>query len=257
MGTALLVGVLGARTIDAQSIRLSDCQTDRVAELAKRHGVGAAANNRELVRWANLLVLAVKPQQVNGVLKDLEGSIQPGTLLVSIAAGISTAHLEGRVADSVRVVRAMPNAPLVVKSGVTALCRGLRAQDADLATARELFESVGQVVEVPEGSMDAVTGLSGSGPAFVLVVIEALSDAGVRAGLPRGVARTLAAQTVLGAARWVLESGEHPSELRDRVTSPAGTTIAGLAALEQAGLRHALLEAVRAATARAQELGKG
>jgi pyrroline-5-carboxylate reductase len=183
--------------------------------------------------------------------------MKPGTLVISIAAGVDTATIEEAVADGVRVVRAMPNTPALVGAGATAVSAGKHASEADLATARALFDAVGITVELDEGQLDAVTGLSGSGPAYIFLILEALADAGVKVGLARRNAQRLAAQTVMGSAKMLLETDEHPGKLKDMVTSPGGTAIAGLHTLEQGGLRTTLINAVETATKRSRELGRG
>ena len=202
-----------------------------------------------------MVVLAVKPQAMPALLNDV-GQALTGKLVVSIAAGVTISWMCERIVTPRGIVRAMPNTPALVREGVTALACQADLPTDDLAAVRTLFEAVGSVVAVEERLMDAVTGLSGSGPAYVFVAIEALADGGVKMGLPRATAVLLAAQTVLGAARMVLESGEHPALLKDRVASPGGTTIAGLHQLEAGGLRSCLMEAVEAATNRSQELGR-
>jgi len=190
------------------------------------------------------------------VLFEIAPALTPDKLVISIVAGVPAARISEGLGGHARVVRAMPNTPAIVGEAATALASGRAATQEDLTVADELFRSVGLVVHVAEGLMDAVTGLSGSGPAFVFIAIEALSDAGVRAGLPRDIATKLATQTIVGAGKLALETGEHPARLKDMVTSPGGTTIAGVAALEREGYRNALMCAVEAATARSRELGK-
>ena len=216
----------------------------------------SAASNADVVGQANVIFLAVKPQNMTAVFAEIGGKVAPEKLVVSIAAGVTLARLcEGLKTN--RVVRVMPNTPALVGKGASAYALGLAATAADGQLVGQLLGAVGQAFQVDEKLLDAVTGLSGSGPAFVYVMIEALSDGGVRMGLPRDVATALAAQTVRGAAEMVLTTGEHPAVLKDKVASPGGTTIAGLAALEGGGLRAALIAAVEAATRRSQELGKG
>lgn len=213
-----------------------------------------AGSNQDVVRQADVVILAIKPQSFPTVSRELESLNSPRNLFISILAGLPLASLT-RGLRSERVVRVMPNTPCLVGQGATGYALGAGVSSADSALVEKLFTAVGVAVSVPEKLLDAVTGLSGSGPAYIYMVIEALSDGGVRMGLPRAVAMKLAAQTVLGAAQLVLESGEHPGVLKDRVASPAGTTIAGLQVLERRGLRSALIDAVEAATLRAQELG--
>jgi pyrroline-5-carboxylate reductase len=218
-------------------------------------GSKSAATNVDLCQQADVLVLATKPQSVPSVLSELAGKVGPQKLVVSIAAGVTLAKLCDGLKTQ-RAIRVMPNTPALVGQGASAYALGPGATEADSQLAGQLLGAVGKAFAVDEKLLDAVTGLSGSGPAFVYVMIEALSDGGVRMGLPRDVASALAAQTVLGSAQMVLTTGEHPAALKDKVASPGGTTIAGLAALETHGLRAALIAAVEAATRRSQELGK-
>jgi pyrroline-5-carboxylate reductase len=255
MARALVEGCLGRGGFTAQQLAATDVSEPARTKIERELGVRVFRSNAEAVRWASVIVLAVKPQVLPLVLAEIGPQLTPDHLVISIAAGVGSERLREGLDGHARVLRAMPNMPATVGAGATAIAAGGGATPDDLTFAKALFESVGEVVVVPESSMDAVTGLSGSGPAYAFVAIEALSDAGVRAGLTREVATKLAAQTLLGAARMVLESGEHPAKLKDMVTSPGGTTIAGLAAAERAGLRHALYAAVEAAVARAKELG--
>ena len=201
------------------------------------------------------MVLAVKPQSITQLLEEIRPGLTPEHLLISIAAGVTLRQLEAKLGP-VRLVRVMPNTPCLVGAGASGYTPGGSATQDDVALVDRLLNAIGRAYRVPEGLLDAVTGLSGSGPAFVAVIIEALSDGGVRVGLPRDVATALAAQTLLGTARMVLEAGLHPAVLKDMVSSPGGTTIAGLHALEHGGMRAALMDAVEAATRRATELGK-
>jgi pyrroline-5-carboxylate reductase len=256
MGEALIKGLIKG-AFPASDILVAEPVESRRALLAERYGVRTEAESSVVVAECNLIVLAIKPQIVGQVLPRLiEAFNENDKLLVSIAAGVTTGMLERFFDKSQRVVRAMPNTPALVGAGATALCPGHFASTEDLATARHLFETVGTVRGVSEEQMDAVTGLSGSGPAYVYTVIEALAAGGVLQGLPQETALALATQTVLGAARLVQESGEHPAVLRDKVCSPGGTTIAGVAVLEEKGLRAALIKAVCSAAQRSKELGK-
>jgi pyrroline-5-carboxylate reductase len=257
MAEALLRGILTAGRMRPEEILASDIRADRLAHLQATHRIRVSSDNAEAARRAHTILLAVKPQVMDSALDELRGAIGDGHLLISIAAGVSTAHIaEQFPQQAVRVVRVMPNTPALVLEGVSALAPGRHATPQDLETARQLFESVGKVVVVDESLMDAVTGLSGSGPAYAFLIIEALSDAGVKMGLSRDVALALAAQTLRGAARLVQETGKHPGELKDMVTSPGGTTIAALHALERSGVRAALIDAVEVAARRSQEMGK-
>ena len=229
---------------------------ERREEIANRYGVEVTGDNRAAAAEGDLIILSVKPQVVEAVLAEIAPAIDAAKLLVSIAAGVSIATLARALPAGTRIVRTMPNTPALVGAGATALARGPHASEADLTVARALFEAVGTAVVVDEPLLDGVTGLSGSGPAYVFLAIEVLADGGVKAGLPRPAAVALAAQTVLGAARLVLETGRHPGELKDMVTSPGGTTIAGVHALEARGFRAALIEAVEASARRSRELGE-
>jgi pyrroline-5-carboxylate reductase len=256
MAGALMAGFLRSKAVDASNLRASDAHAERLAELSAAHGIQTHTSNAELVRWANVLVLSVKPQIVPAVLSECGASIGADHLLVSIAAGVSIRVLEAGLAAGARVVRAMPNTPALAQAAATALSAGSLATKSDVEISTTLFDAVGRTVVLDEHHLDAVTGLSGSGPAYVMLFIEALADGGVKMGLPRDVAQLFAAQTVYGSAKLLLDTNEHPARLRDMVTSPGGTTIAGLAALEARAVRGAIIEAVEKATARAAELGK-
>lgn len=256
MAAAIVRGLLSAQRVTAAELCLTELRPDRRGELAAEFGVEVSDDNRETVRRSDVVLLAVKPQSVAALLAEVGGELGPDRLLISIAAGINTATLAAACAPGTRIVRAMPNTAAMVLAAATGLSRGPCATVADLGLARALFEAIGRVVELDERLLDAVTGLSGSGPAYVLLFIEALSDGGVRAGLPREESLLLATQTVLGTAQLLLTSGEHPARLRDQVTSPGGTTIAGLAELERGAVRHAVMAAVEAAVGRARELGR-
>ncbi len=258
MGGAVAAGLL-ASGIPTASIRVSDPDPDRRKTLGESRGIRCGADNREVVEQSDLVVLAVKPNQVTRVFRELGGAGNASLarpLWVSIAAGVSLSSLAGDLPPGARLVRSMPNTPALVGEAATAFVANAEATEADRVAARLLFEALGTAWEAPsEELLDAVTGLSGSGPAYVFVFLEALGDAGVRMGLPREAAYLLATQTVLGAARLALESGRHPASLRDQVTSPGGTTLAGLERLEAAGFRSAIHDAVEAATRRSRELG--
>ncbi len=258
MATALVRGMIRAGAAAPGSITVADPIEAARSALAAESGATAAADNRRVAEASDVLVLAVKPQSMAAVLEELRPVVTPGHLIVSIAAGVSVATIaQGLGPEPRRIVRVMPNTPALLGEGASGYCLGPDARPEDEATVRACLDSVGRSYRVAEPLMDAVTGLSGSGPAFVYAIIEALSDGGVRVGLPRDVATALAAQTVLGAAKMVLETGLHPGVLKDQVTSPGGTTIAGLHALERAGVRAGLMNAVEAATHRSAELGRG
>jgi pyrroline-5-carboxylate reductase len=255
MAEAMIGGLLAGQVCSADMIWATDPVPERRDRLKGQFGIRVGTANRESVAWADVVVLAVKPQALPPVLSDL-GPILAHALVISIVAGIKLSTIVEQISGGGRVVRAMPNIPALVREGMTALTLGSAVTEDDGSVARTVFEAVGRVVLVEERLMDAVTGLSGSGPAYVFQAIEALADGGVMMGLPRQTAELLAAQTVLGAARLVLESGAHPAQLKDRVASPGGTTIAGLHRLEQGGFRATLMAAVEAATTRSKELGR-
>ncbi|HEY1785531.1 MAG TPA: pyrroline-5-carboxylate reductase [Pirellulales bacterium] len=256
MARALAGGFVRAGLVAPENVCAADPSAEALDGFAKAvPGSRRSAANADVAKQANLLVLAVKPQQVTAALAEIHGAVGPGHLVVSIAAGVRLATLAAGLPPGVRLVRVMPNTPALVGQSASGYAMGPAATAADGQTIQRLVESTGLAYRVDEKLLDAVTGLAGSGPAFVYVMIEALSDGGVRMGLPRDVALALAAQTVKGAAEMVLSSGEHPAVLKDKVASPGGTTIAGLAALEQGGLRSSLIAAVEAATRRSIELG--
>jgi pyrroline-5-carboxylate reductase len=255
MAEALVRGLVHAGVADKAQILGSDPREERCAEMMDRYGVRVVADNVAVASQADILVLSVKPQVMARVLDQVGPHIRPHALVVSIAAGIPIAAVEAALPQA-RVIRTMPNTPALVGAGATAIAAGGHATPDDLNAARRIFDSVGTTVVLDESQMDAVTGLSGSGPAYIFLIIEALSDAGVKVGLSRHVAQALAAQTVLGSARMLIETDEHPGRLKDMVTSPGGTAIAGLHTLEAGGLRTTLMNAVEAATRRSRELGE-
>ena len=255
MAEALVAGIIKGKLSEPAFLLATDISPTRLELLKDRYQIQVGVQNLAAVLWADVIILCVKPQVVNEVLTEIQSSLSEKQLFISVAAGVPIKGLQEKIGQTIPLVRAMPNTPAVIQEGVTALagCNGLPIDQ--LKVAQGLFESVGKVVVVAESLMDAVTGLSGSGPAYVYLAIEALIDGGVRVGLPRNIAHILAVQTVLGAAKMVRETGEHPALLKDRVTSPGGTTIAGLQRLEEGGLRATLIEAVEAATHRSSELG--
>lgn len=255
MGEALIRGLITSRAAAAEHIIACDPREGQLAALAGRYGVRVAADNAAGVAGADIVILAVKPQALPASVKELGRRLGRRKLVISIAAGVSVATLESLAPGGARIVRAMPNIAATIGAAVTALCAGSGARDDDIMVARRVFDAVGETAVVEEKLMDAVTGLSGSGPAFVFLFLEALIDAGVRAGLSRETAEQLAGQTLLGAAKMARETGESPTSLRHRVTSPGGTTIAGLFALEEAGFKAAVMRAVEAAARRSAELG--
>ncbi|MDX9821585.1 MAG: pyrroline-5-carboxylate reductase [Syntrophales bacterium] len=256
MGSALIGGMISAGVVEPRNITVSDVMAERLSDLKKNFGVKAVNDNGQALKAADILLLAVKPQNIADVLEEIRGAIDRKTLLVSIAAGIPTRFIEERMEKGARVVRVMPNTPALVGEGMAAVAGGRAATEEDVRLVEQIFATVGKAVVLKEDLLDAVTGLSGSGPAYGFVIIEALADGGVRMGLNRDVAMQLAAQTLLGAAKLFLVTGKHPGELKDMVASPAGSTIAGLQALEEGKLRATLMAAVEAATLRSRELGE-
>ena len=255
MAGALIKGLIASGAVAPSAIWASDVKRERLDQLEQLHGIHTTQDNHALVREVDVLVIAVKPQVVIKVLAGLKADIRATQVIVSVAAGVPLSILEAQLPEGTHVVRSMPNTPAIVQAGATAIAPGTHATEADLATARALFEAVGRVVTLDESLLDAVTGLSGSGPAYVMLMIEALADGGVKVGLHRDTALLLAAQTVFGSAKLQLETGEHPGRLKDMVTSPGGTAIAGLHTLESGALRKTLIDAVETATNRATQLG--
>lgn len=256
MAEAMIRGLVRGGHVPADRIVASGPRRERLEELQKAYGIDVTTDNVGVADRCGIVVLSVKPQILAKVLREV-GDKLGSALVVSIAAGVDTESIEESIAPGVRVVRAMPNTPALVGAGATAISPGKHASEADLATARALFEAVGIAVVLDESHLDAVTGLSGSGPAYIFLILEALADAGVKVGLSRRDAQRLAAQTVMGSAKLLLDTDEHPGKLKDMVTSPGGTAIAGLHTLEQGGLRTTLINAVETATKRARELGRG
>lgn len=267
MGEALLSRLLSQGLYSPEEILLGEPSSERREVMSEQYGIQTTERNRDVIKASRVILLAIKPQIFKLVARDFaavradidagSGPLTPDSppLLLSILAGVPLAQLEDAV-PGWPVVRAMPNTPATVGAGMTAIALGSRASSDHAELAREIFSAVGEVVTVPESLMDAVTGLSGSGPAYVSIMIESLADGGVASGLPRAIANQLALQTVLGTAELLAQTGMHPAVLKDRVTSPGGTTIAGVACLEELGLRTSLIEAVRAASSRSRELGK-
>ena len=255
MAEALIRGLL-AGGVPADRLFVADPVAERLTYLAHEYGVQTSADNTTVAGSRDILILAIKPQMAQSVLSQLAAILSDTTLLISIMAGTTCATIEGVLTRPTRLIRVMPNTPALVLQGASALSRGSHADEGDLALAEAIFNRVGTTCRVEEKFLDAVTGLSGSGPAYVLAFIESLADGGVKNGLTREAALALAAQTVMGTARLLLQTGEHPAALRDKVTSPGGTTIAGLHALEQGAFRATVMNAVGAATNRAAELGK-
>jgi pyrroline-5-carboxylate reductase len=253
MAEAILSRLLVKQVFAPNTVLVSEPSTERRDFLAQKYQVQVTAENQTAISKAQVILLAIKPQILDLVVADITPN--PDSTVISILAGVTIAKLEHTFPQQ-PVIRVMPNTPATVGAGMTAIAPGTFAKAEHIEQAKSIFAAVGEVVEVPESSMDAVTGLSGSGPAFVALAIEALADGGVASGLPRAIALQLAIQTVLGAATLIKQTGIHPGVLKDQVTSPGGTTIAGVAKLENAGFRSALIEAVKTATARSRELGQ-
>ncbi len=254
IGEAIALGLFDRAGVRRENVLASVRQPESVDRAARRAGVRATTDNRAVVEGSEILILATKPQAVAALLAEIRTAVRAEQLFVSVAASVPTSYIEERLAAPVPVVRAMPNTPCLVGAGMTVLCRGARAGDGHLALARAIFDAVGRTAVLDERLMDAVTGLSGSGPAYIYLVVEALAEAGVKLGIPRETSTLLSAQTVLGAARMVLETREHPALLKDVVTTPAGCTIDGLLELEEGKLRVTLVKAVVKAAERAREL---
>lgn len=257
MAAALARGFVRAGIVPADRVLASDVAEAARAAITRESGARVTDKNAEVVKGAEVLILAVKPDQVPDLLDEIRPHVAERHLVLSIAAGVTLAKLQAGLFEGARVIRVMPNTPALVGASASAYALGESATAGDAAIVQRLFSSVGVAIEVKEKLIDAVTGVSGSGPAYVYQMIEALSDGGVAAGLPREVATRLAAQTFLGAAKMVLETGQHPGALKDMVASPGGTTIEGLHELEKAGVRGALMNAVRAAADKARKLGQG
>jgi pyrroline-5-carboxylate reductase len=254
IGEALLSGILSSQLVPVSHVVATDADPLRADYIGKKYGVKALTDNRQAVSGANLVLLCVKPQQVKGVLREVRKALRKDALVISVAASVTTTLLERELDHRVHVVRAMPNTPCVIRQGMTALAPGKHASEGDLKVAQEIFGAMGRTVVLDEKHMDAITGLSASGPAYVCMIIESLAEAGVKLGLPRELSTELSAQTLLGTSALVLHTGEHPAKLKDVVTTPAGCTIDGLLELEEGGLRVTLIKAVVRAAERAKEL---
>ena len=257
IATALARGFIRAKLVTAEHVIASDVSEAARTVFAAETGAKTTASNADVLKFANAVILAVKPDQVPVVLAEQRGNFKSNHLLISIAAGVTLAKIESALPAGTRVVRVMPNTPALVSMAMSAFALGKSALSTDGELAQKLFSAVGIASQVKESLLDAVTGLSGSGPAYVYLFIEAMSDGGVAVGMSRDVATQFAAQTVLGAAKMVLETGQHPSLLKDAVTSPGGTTIDGLHELEKGNVRGAVISAVRAATEKSKKLGQG
>jgi pyrroline-5-carboxylate reductase len=257
MGGILLQAFLKNNLLLPDQLVATVQHPDRALALSAQFGIDVGTNNLAAARQADVILLGVKPIQVPAVIAEILPALAPSKLLLSFAASVKTRAIEDAAGCDLAVIRAMPNTPALLSAGATALCSGRFVTAEQIALAQRIFSTVGRTVVVEEKHMDAVTGLSGSGPAFLYIIIEALAEAGVNVGLPRDVATMLAAQTAYGSARMVLETGYHPALLKDAVTTPAGTTVDGILALEEGGLRATLIKAVKRATERAKELAAG
>ena len=255
MGEALIRGLLAASLLSPKQVSVFDVIPERLEYLHREYGIQTMPSSAVLAESCEVIILAVKPQIMPRILDTLHAHLKHKPLVISIAAGITLTSLEAGLPDSIPIIRVMPNTPALVLQAASALARGAHASDADMRMAIGLFEAVGKAVEVEEKLMDAVTGLSGSGPAYILLLLESLIDAGVLMGIPRSTARLLVIQTAAGTASMLAQGEKHPGELKDQITSPGGTTIRGLQILEERGVRGALMTAVQAATQRSMELG--
>ena len=254
LGEILIKGLLEAGVIEVEKVIVTAGHQSRLDHMRERFGVAGTLSNKMAVEAADIIILSVKPQTVPLVVAEIGQVLKPSQLLISVAASVSTAFIEKHLEQPVPVIRAMPNTPCLLNKGMTGIAAGKNASSEQLALAKFIFDSVGRTIIADEKHMDAITGLSASGPAFIYIVIESLAEAGVKVGLPRDVATELAAQTVVGAGTMVLETSEHPAKLKDTVTTPAGCTIDGILELEEGGLRVTLIKAVVKATQRAKEL---
>jgi pyrroline-5-carboxylate reductase len=254
LGEGLLSGMLGSQLLPAGRVVATVAHQPRADYLAEKYGVKVHTDNRQAVSGAEIILVCLKPQQVKGFLHEVKRELKKDALIISAAASVTTALIERELGHPARVVRAMPNTPCLIRQGMIALARGKHATEGDVKLAKQIFDSMGRTVVVDEKHMDAITGLSASGPAYVYLIIESLAEGGVKLGLPRELSTELSAQTLLGASALVLQTGEHPAKLKDVVTTPAGCTIDGLLELEEGGLRVTLIKAVVRAAERARQL---
>jgi len=255
MAEAILRGLISSKTFSKNSIMISDKDPARSKQISKKFKIKAAESNVEVARNSDVIILAVKPQSMHNVLADIAGKVTTGQLVISIAAGITLKSFEKYLAK-VPLVRAMPNNPCLIGDGITAICGGKLAQETDIKTAEKIFLSVGDTIRVEEKQMNAVTGLSGSGPAFIYEMVDALTDGGIEAGLPKNISESLALTTALGSIKTMIRTKKPPEELKNMVASPGGTTVAGLRVLEEANFKGALKKAVVKASARAKEISE-
>jgi len=256
MGEALISGLVHSRSSIPENIIISDIRKDKLRAVKEAYGVATTGNNLNVVDASEIVVYAVKPQIMASVLRETASTLDMTKVIISIAAGVPLAAIESCLNKDLRLIRVMPNIAASVKEGAAAIAAGKHVLKDDLKIAKAVFDSVGKSVIIEEELMDAITGLSGSGPAYIFLIVDALADAGVKMGLSREDALFLSTQTVLGAAKLLMETNEHPGRLKDRVTSPGGTAIAGLHTLEEGGLRTTLINAVETATRRSKELGE-
>ncbi|MCX8204721.1 MAG: pyrroline-5-carboxylate reductase [Candidatus Nezhaarchaeota archaeon] len=254
IGEALISGLLKAGFVKPSGVMASDVSEARLRHISSAYGVECVSDNVKVARSCETVVLSVKPKDVHKVLEEIKGELTASHLLISIAAGVATSYIAKVLSKRVPIVRAMPNVAVLVREGMTVVAPGPWAEEHHVKLAEELFSSVGKVMRLPEDFFDAVTALSGSGPAYASLIVEAMIDAGIRVGLPREAATILAAQSVLGAAKMLLETGEHPAKLREMVTTPAGVTIEGIVELEEGRLRATIIKAITRATQRSKEL---
>jgi len=254
MGSILLQAFCSQNVATAADIVATVNHAERVESLAAKYGIRVTTDNRAAVKDADVILMCVKPQTLGEVVEEIKPELRPNQLIISIAASVPTSYIEQRLAANIPVVRAMPNTPSRVGAGMTAFCCGKSVKPDDLEVVHRLFDTVGETIRVDEKHMDAVTGLSASGPAYIFMILESLAEGGVKVGLPRDVAMKLAGQTVLGSAKMMLETGDHPALLKDAVATPAGCTVDGILELEEGGLRVTLIKAVVKASQRAKEL---
>ena len=254
MGTALLKGVLSSNTIDKEKTIIYDVREEVIKNRIQEFNVKAVSSNTELIQQVKFIIIAVKPQNIDSVLEEIGPQLSEDQILISIAAGVTLDYIKKFISKNIGLIRVMPHTPAFVGEGASAIAHNKNVTENDLKYVKKVLNSVGEVVELEEKHIDAVTGLSGSGPAYVFIIIEALADGGVKMGLPRDIALKLAAQTVLGSAKMVIETGIHPGELKDMVASPGGTTITALHEIEKGKLRATLISAVEAATLKSKSL---
>jgi len=254
MGSILLQAFCSQKVAQPENIIATVNHSERVDSLASKYGVRVTTNNRAAVKDVDVILLCVKPQTLSEVVEEIRPKLRENQLIISIAASVPTSYIEQRIPTNIAVIRAMPNTPSRVGAGMTAFCPGKFVKPSDLEIVHRLFDTVGETIRVDEKHMDAVTGLSASGPAYIFMILESLAEGGVKVGLPRDVAMRLAGQTVLGSAKMMLETGDHPALLKDAVATPAGCTVDGILELEEGGLRVTLIKAVVKASQRAKEL---